>query len=108
MSPLPLIVEISADVCGVSVSDILGTHQKGDISQARALVARLARLLTAASYPQIAQQMHKSHSSVVNAFQRSCDLIRSDEQFRTRYVEAKTRCERALRRPTTIQSGDRS
>ncbi len=59
------------EALGVDPADALGAGRSRPVVQARALVAHLARELTAMSYPEIARAMGRpSHSSVITADKR--------------------------------------
>ncbi|BAM02726.1 DnaA/Hda family protein [Phycisphaera mikurensis] len=65
------IAEIVGEALGVEPREALGAGRSRVVVQARALVAHLARELTAMSYPEIARAMGRpSHSGVITADKR--------------------------------------
>ena len=66
----PTLTEIIDAVCSrmwVTAEDLRGPERWRTVVQARAMVVYLARRLTHASYPDIAKELHKSHSSLIQA-----------------------------------------
>ena len=65
------IADAVGEALGVDPAAALGAGRSRPVVQARALVAHLARELTAMSYPEIARAMGRpSHSSVITADKR--------------------------------------
>jgi chromosomal replication initiator protein len=65
--PVSAVVEVVAQRTGVTRAELAGSSRHQRISLARGLVAYLARSMTTASYPEIAEAMGRSNHSSVHA-----------------------------------------
>ncbi|MDA0802514.1 MAG: DnaA/Hda family protein [Planctomycetota bacterium] len=89
---LESILEVVADHCTVSGTDIRGSCRRRDVVDARGLVALLARELTSLSLPEIARGLGRdAHSTILQAAQRMRERCasRGEVLCGTRLVDAR-------------------
>ena len=77
----PTIIEIqkrAAEVCGIRVEDLLSERRHPDYVRARHLAMYAARLMTPKSYPGIAKEFDRDHTTVMYGIRQIDQRINTD------------------------------
>lgn len=96
---IPKVREIAdavATVSSLSVLDIASSRRNVRLARARFAVVFLAKELTARSYPEIGRVLGgRDHTTIMHAYRRACDLMRTDGSFAALVHGSRTYLDRA-------------
>lgn len=86
INPLPFvtvarIVSIAAEWYGLTWHDVTRVRRDQVSANCRQAIAFLARELTSASYPKIAEIMDRDHATVISNAKRAKDRIKAEKKF---------------------------
>ena len=85
------IKRVSADECGVEVTDIDGRGRTGKVSLARSIAIYLSRLKTGKTCVEIGKAFNRDHSQVSSTWKNYSGYIETDSSLQSlvKKVEAK-------------------